>query len=882
MRGLIWTSDCKMALGMARVQCTEVARISSLTEDRMRMIVAGVASLCNLPPEKHEPIVRRLMAELGVTKDIDVTLIDKTTYVNQDDKWYTTLKEQGENKRASAYEGCLNKKGWPVNVIRQLDVSTDEIMNLLGDPRLDEFDIRGLVMGEVQSGKTANYLALCNKVADAGYRVIIVTAGIIEKLRQQTQARLEDEFTSLIQSEPIPGLTTRSSDFKSSRKDTPVSFFREDRPVLCVVKKNVKVLRHLYEWLQKDAKRGKLNYPLLFIDDEADNASINTATNGRAPTKTNEWIRKILNSFKRSSYLGVTATPFANIFIDPDATRVTSGEDLFPKSFVRRLTSPSNYCGAKEIFAPGKTYPRIVTDLELWLPNKHKKDVELSPSLPASLQRAIGYFLLTVTAMDILEQKEYPIVRHRTMLVHISRFRAVHSRLRDCIKVFLERMKVKIKNYSGHPAIANDHEEIRLLHDIWQKEHFELRAEMPSWDIFLSQYLPSSTTSITVEIINSASQPQSLDFTDAQNNVRAIVIGGNALSRGLTLEGLVVSYFKRNTLMSDTLLQMARWFGYRGSYQEYVRVWLEEEALDAFGYAMDILDELSKQFDQMAHDGLSPKEFAFKLRASPASFLPTARNKLYSTHTETLQIDVETAIAGYAFETPRIPNHPDVIEQNNVAVFDFFNAIRDYSRDTGGWTTGVCYYRAIPSEVVSNFLKQFVSGNTSYDLKLSFLKEYIETDVDVLDIMVHTKVVDDIVSRGIMNPREEIYAAPRKVLINTVSSELQISGTKLKVSSGGEMKYTLLMHDAKTIEGTADALFLKKAYAQHRNPLLIVHHIKIKEKTEQMVTEDFFALSLGFPGDRSNTKPHRFIFSKKAYEAYFLNNDLEDNDDTEE
>lgn len=871
---VVLSQQGKCVLDMARAFCAN--QPSPLTEASLRATVETLGNSFNLEHEKYEFIVRSLIAELGVTKELDVTLINKPTYGGQDPLWYTKFKKSTETPRANAYLGRLGRKAWSPNVIRQLDVSTDEIMNLLGDPRREAFDIRGLVMGEVQSGKTANYLALCNKSADAGYRVIIVTAGIIEKLRQQTQARLEDEFTTLIKDAQVPGLTTKECDFNNARTDTPVSFFRQDRPVLCVVKKNVTVLRHLYRWLQKDEKAEKLDYPLLFIDDEADNASINTASEEQAPTKTNAWIRKILNSFKRSSYLGITATPFANIFIDLESASSVHGEDLFPKSFVRRLTSPSNYCGAKEIFAPGNIYQKEISDLEPWLPSKHKKYANLTPQLPLSLKSAIGYFLLATAAMDILERRGYPITRHRTMLVHISRFVDIHTKLRVFINAFLEQIKVKVRNYATLTVAEADlHEEIRLLHDIWDGEQFEKRAEMPSWQEFFSKELLPAITPITVEVVNSKGNADTLNFIGAES-VRAIVIGGNALSRGLTLEGLVVSYFKRNTMMSDTLLQMARWFGYRNSYQEYVRLWLEEDALDAFGYAMDVLDELSCQFDQMAQDGLTPNDFAFKLRTSPAALLPTARNKLRHTHTATLE--VEMAIAGYTFETPRLPNDSILLTQNTEAVKRLFANIQSLSRDNGEWDRAnnkVCYYRNVDAKIIGDFLEHFNTGKVSYYLTIEHLKEYITSESKCLDVMVRTGTKDCVVT-GIQAPCADIYGSRRKVALNAYSNELQISGTKLKVASGGEMKYLLSKQDAELIASNTDVPYLEKAYEQQKNPLIIIHRIEASENVAGMKTNEFFALSIGIPGVRKGNNVHRFILSKTAYKEYFSESDEEE------
>lgn len=350
---------------------------SNLTAEQVK---ADIESLINamhftdISTGECQFLARKIISLLGVTKGEDECLASHEEYGPHSPTWFTDIKDK-HDEWYSAYEGKLYAKNWSGNVIQKLRESSDAIMNYLGNPNEPHFNVRGLVMGDIQSGKTANFIALCNKAADAGYRVIIVTAGIIEKLRQQTQARLESEFVNLLNSKIVSTLTGTKYDFKKEQGKNPVSVFRNDVPVLCVIKKNVSVLQHLYEWLKKGKKgNDTLPWPLLFIDDEADNASINTKklSEEANPTKTNEFIRKILKLFAKSSYIGVTATPFANVFIDPESDDIAIAGDLFPKSFVYRLTTPSNYFGTSTVFAEGSPYIREPADLEYWLPVHHK------------------------------------------------------------------------------------------------------------------------------------------------------------------------------------------------------------------------------------------------------------------------------------------------------------------------------------------------------------------------------------------------------------------------------------------------------------------------------------------------------------------------------
>ena len=623
------------ALYFLNIKYSELGEDASLTEEQIVSDVQQAAAtpfIGKFSEEEQAHVVRKLIALVGVVKTEDECIVNTSEYSQQDPNWFSKLKES-HNEWFTAYRTKLYQKEWSPNVIRELDKSSDAIMNFLGDPQSQQFNVRGLVMGDIQSGKTANFIALCNKAADAGYRVIIVTAGIIEKLRRQTQSRLEREFISLLPVKQVVKLTGTTYDFRKEQGENPLHVFRNDVPVLCVVKKNVSVLQHLYKWLQKGVKKysesGEISlpWPLLFIDDEADNASINTKelTEEANPTRTNELIRKILKSFTRSSYVGITATPFANVFIDPDTEDKVVADDLFPKSFVYRLTTPSNYFGARTLFEEGSPYLRIIDDIEFWLPASHKKENFPSEELPASLKTAIGYFLLVNGVMDVMGENGEKI-DHRSMMIHISRFVAIQNRITTYVDDYVKRLIARISNYCGDPTKAEKISEVRELHSIWSDFQLSRQCDGMRWNRFLKEYLLPAIKTLEVVSVNSGKTIKSLDYTESEK--RVIVVGGNALSRGLTLEGLVVSYFRRNTMMSDTLLQMGRWCGYRGSWQSLVRVWMPQGAVDNFGYSSDISDELSEVFHQIVEQGGSPKDFAFKIRKCPGAMLPTARNKM--------------------------------------------------------------------------------------------------------------------------------------------------------------------------------------------------------------------------------------------------------------
>lgn len=860
---------------------------TSVQENEMRSDLANLVSCFahdEISAEEQNLILRKLIYSVGVFKPMDEAIVDESMYANQKPDWFTRIKDE-HNSWFNAYKARLCQKEWSPNVIRELDRSSDAIMNYLGNPKSKEFNIRGLIMGDIQSGKTANFIALCNKAADAGYRVIIVTAGIIEKLRQQTQSRLEKEFINLIAGKPIVTLTGLTYDFKKEQGKNPVHVFRDDVPVLCVVKKNVKVLQYLCKWLQKGVAANSesgdvlLPWPLLFIDDEADNASINTRelSEETNPTRTNELIRRILKSFTRSSYVGITATPFANVFIDPNTESKVVADDLFPRSFVYRLTTPSNYFGAERLFASGSPYLKLIDDIELWLPASHKKEGYPSDSLPLSLRTAIGYFLLVNGVMDVMG-KSGDVVGHRTMMIHISRFIPIQDRLVEIVEAYVKRLTVRISNYCCSPTKAESIEELRFLHGIWDDFGLSLHCNSLSWGEFLSQYLHNAVKMVETVVVNSGRSATALDYENSDK--RVIVIGGNALSRGLTLEGLVVSYFRRNTMMSDTLLQMGRWCGYRDSYLPLVRVWMPEHALDDFGYASDISEDISSMFHQIVEQKGTPKEFAFRIRKSPGAMLPTARNKMRSA----TRVNFPVVLAGHAIETPRMQNDATLIEENNKAVVDFMLENLPLLEDVGDWKN-MKFFRRVKVASISRMLSRFKAGMMSYGFTIPQIEDYISkmhTDWDVAVACAEGENAFD--AKGKLP--FSIKKSARKFGVTSGGREIIISGTKLKVTSGGVMGYILTSDERKraiekyrSVHGNErreppDSLYLHEAKCLGKRPLLVLQYVTMSSLCGDSIGEpnakEFFAFSFGFPGSKNDQQEEAFYFTRRAYEEMVL------------
>lgn len=888
----------KMILDMMLVKYAHSSDVNaSVSEDEMRVELSKLISYFareEISAEEQNFILRKLIYSVGVFKPMDESIVDESAYECQSPDWFTHIKDDN-NSRFNAYKARLCNKGWSPNVIRELDRSSDAIMNYLGNPKSKEFNIRGLIMGDIQSGKTANFIALCNKAADAGYRVIIVTAGIIEKLRRQTQGRLEKEFINLIAGKPVVTLTGTTYDFKQAQGKNPVHVFRDDVPVLCVVKKNVKVLQYLYKWLQQGVAANSENgdvllpWPLLFIDDEADNASINTKdlSDEADPTKTNELIRRILKSFTRSSYVGITATPFANVFIDPDTESKVVADDLFPRNFVYRLTTPSNYFGAERLFAPGSPYLKLIDDIEFWLPASHKREEYPSGSLPLSLRTAIGYFLLVNGVMDVMGETG-DTIGHRSMLIHISRFIPIHNRLADIVEAYVKRLTTRISNYGFSPDKAKNIEELRFLHGIWDDFGLAEYCDSISWYDFLSRYLYNAVRMVETVVVNSKRTATALDYENSDK--RVIVIGGNALSRGLTLEGLVVSYFRRNTTMSDTLLQMGRWCGYRDSYLPLVRVWMPGHALDDFGYASDISEDISNMFHQIVEQKGTPKDFAFRIRKSPGAMLPTARNKMRSA----TRVNFPVVLAGHAIETPRMRNDASIIAENNEAVVDFILENGSLLESVGDWPN-MRFFRGVNVASISRMLLRFKAGMMSYGFMIPQIEDYISKMRTDWDVAVACAEGENAFDAGGKLPFP-IKKSSRKLAVTSGGREIIVSGTKLKVTPGGVMGYILTLDERqkaaarfRSMHGNErreppDSLYLQEAKLLGKRPLLVLQYVTMsslcKESVVEPVAKEFFAFSFGFPGSKDDQQEEEFYFTRRAYEEVslqdYFNSETED------
>ena len=617
-------------------------------------------------------VIEEVQARIDTRMDEGISLVDSSA--EHDAEW--ALKRGIEWIYFDGYKRFLGEKtGWHANLVTQLEIVVEKIVGHLQDPISEGAWRRcGLVIGHVQSGKTANYTGVIAMAADAGYKFIIVIAGIHNNLRQQTQERIEEGFVGrssdirhrgepvgvgdLNPEHPSPiTLTTTRDDFnrRTATLGGGLNDFR--KPVILVIKKNVSTLTSLHKWLVTQNARDKMSdVPVLVIDDEADHASVNTNEPDTDPTRTNQLIRDILNLFPKSCYVGYTATPFANIFISPEVE-----EDLFPKDFIYCLDAPSEYFGPDKVFLDDENdglHLDYIEDGEDYIPLPHKKDYRVS-ALPPSLCGAIDRFMI-IRAIRNLRGHQH---RHCSMIVHVSRFMNIQSQVKTLIYAYTKRLHDSVQaNYAMPDNIAEQNDLISGLKRIYDKYYANKGY---SWEE-IKKNLNKASESVRIFLINSQSE-ETLNYRKHEqdgNSLTAIAVGGISLSRGLTIEGLCMSYMYRNTRQYDTLMQMGRWFGYRTGYEDLCTVYLSRDSINWYTHIAKASEELRQQIRIMRSAQRSPKDFGLYVRAHPDRLLITSANKMRSGERRKIKIN----LGGRLVESYLLPTDMQVNQENEELI----------------------------------------------------------------------------------------------------------------------------------------------------------------------------------------------------------------------
>lgn len=613
----------------------------------------------------------------------------------------------------------LDVKKWHPDNVKSVDQASTRVVSLLDFPGQPRFSTRGLVLGYVQSGKTANFTAVVSKAGDAGYRVFIILSGLTNSLRNQTQERLHTDLVNL-QQEQWMTWTTADGDIGDLPFNINAMLGQHSaHKHLAVVKKNSSRLRRLLLLLRDASDPIKSNCPVLVIDDECDQASVNAAKAlNDDPTAINALMREILAVFPKVGYIGYTATPYANVLIDP-----TNDDDLYPRDFIVDLPLPDDYFGPEGLFGRGvldgeseESVDQVGLDMintipeeecELLRPASRTARHDFLPTITPSLRKAIQYFWMATAARRCRGHHS----KHSSMLVHTTVYSEPHRAFIGPLEAFRDQLKRDL-------AVSSD-ERIAELEGIWSDESDRISAERfglePVSFCDLFEYLSEVVEATDFPVENSISDNR-LDYSEPGRIY--VVIGGNVLARGLTIEGLVVSYFLRTSSAYDSLMQMGRWFGYRPGYADLPRVWMTEEMQRYFHDLATVEEEIRNDIRRYERENITPREFAVRIRTHP-QLAVTARNKMHAA------ISVMQSFSGRCVWTLRF-RHLDEpwLQANLTAGQQLLTAAceqgRLVRRDLERWLI-----KDVPVGLVTRFLENYKVDESSPNMAPASLIEYI-------------------------------------------------------------------------------------------------------------------------------------------------------------
>jgi hypothetical protein len=844
-----------------------LAKGANPTPERIRELIGQFRVIFSVTDDEAERLARLFEARHSISMTIGSVLTARDY-----EPWLAAARAGIEPYYWDRYKKLLSEKHFSKQVISTIDEVTDRVLGLLENPKKEaHWDRRGMVVGHVQSGKTANYTGLICKAADAGYKLVVVIAGVHNNLRNQTQIRIDegligrdsarllsragDKFIGVGRIDATRRPVTFTNSHRDFNKQTasnvgmPIQNLNE--PAVFVIKKNSNTLANLLEWLKEHSAKGgakTIDAPMLLIDDEADNASINIRHGQGAASGINSQIRQLLQMFSRSCYVGYTATPFANIFIDPDTDDEMMGHDLFPRDFIVSLDPPSNYFGPSKLFlnhsdgTAERGLIRYIEDNEAWLPSKHTITAKID-SLPDSLVQALLTFILA-RAIRLARGHDH---EHCSMLVNATRFTNVQGQIRNELHTRLDVIQACVRLNGALPTVdALRDPEIKALHDVWKQEFSDAGF---AWSEVQHQLHPAASPIRVVEV--NSSSPGTLNYKDHEKTgLNVIAVGGFSLSRGLTLEGLMVSYFMRNSMMYDTLMQMGRWFGYRPEYEDLCRIWMPEEAEGWYAHIADSIEMLRAELRSMEAAGATPSEFGLKVRSHPDSLIVTARNKMGSGQ----PVTVSVGLGNNFIETAILKRDRISLDANRQAARALAAELAQHDRGTSGAVAvpGGWLLRDVPVDPILNFVGSFNNHPGSMLTDPGPVRLYIEdrrdselAKWDILFASVSRQSGDDVLVDNSLGLT--IRCQRREAGSKSDKTTLRISN-KQRVASRGVERTGLTPDQVSFAEETYRADATSEASAPNypdriyrsvrEKPLLIIHLLKIAPDPQRATPPD--------------------------------------------
>lgn len=946
----------------------QILALPERTSDGIRQIIDRMRQV---PPfdavssGDAESLARRIEERHGIKMGVGAVVKDTTDFV----PWLHERKAEPSYDPYywKRYNKLLRQKRLPADVITGTDTVTDKILACMGDPKAQgAWSRKGMVVGHVQSGKTQNYTGLICKAADAGYKLIVVIAGIHNNLRNQTQVRIDEGFVGRASDEIERGnarpqrqvgvglfdaahepvsITSRTQDFNRSTVPNHGNLNSYKVPLVLVIKKENNTLTNLIDWLTayntkatQDGGTGLVDQPMLLIDDEADNASIDInfrqkrkckakvkcaaeapcARSGKCERSTiNGHIRDLLALFRRSTYVGYTATPFANIFIDPDIEEENETEDLFPRHFIIGLDAPTNYFGARSVFIDGipededavekPAHVRYITDNEETLPVKHPIDFDLD-ELPESLIDALRSFLIARAIRNLRGQQK----QHASMLVNASRFTGIQKLLRNRLHQQLEIIEdaLRADGSLGDDALRNA--EIAELRNCWEQEFSDAGHD---WPEVLEALLPVAASMRIVTVNKDSSD--SLDYENGGEGQTVIAVGGLSLSRGLTLEGLTVSYFLRNSMMYDTLMQMGRWFGYRTGYEDLCRIWMPKGAASWYAHIAEATEELHDSLKDMQRNNATPAQFGLAVQSHPSTLMVTARNKMGSG-----QKTVRIGLSNSFIETARLSARNEDIEANRMARDTFLAALEGAGEKPGDeiHVSDGHLIRGVDVSIIDEFLGGFRNEPGALLTETAPVRKYIrnrrDDELKEWDVLIAGtgSSRDEAAPRNVgeVRPVRRSIAGtstdPVKVAVENAklrerlqSNLLSIGGDKVRLSSRGIEKVGRTKDEAQKAEEKYQSAEDTKPsasgnwnypdwiYRRHRGrPLLILYTIQIKTDNiegdilDHIPSEPVVGWAISFPASNHPEKTTEYVINRTAQLALLGSTDPDDGDEEDQ
>ena len=699
------------------------ARLASAADvdDAARLVRLDLEPLMgSFSSENEEDFAAAIDSVRASIRPIEILRVNSMFRVRQ--QWYHGPAE-GDRHWPALRSYLVDSKGWsPETVDERIGAASNEIVSLLNNPGTESFACRGLVIGHVQSGKTANMTAVMAKAVDAGYNLVIILAGLTNKLRKQTQGRMQKDLVDRLR-DRWQLLTTQ--DEQGDFRMPPNGGFLAPAAgtvQLAVVKKNVAPLGQLLATLDRTLPAVLRRLRVLIIDDECDQASVNTASGEYDMTRINENIRLILKKLPANSYVGYTATPFANVLTNPFPAGGGELDELYPKDFITALPTPDGYFGTETLFgtppvdadAPrleeeGLDMIRDIPDQDKLLlqpPSRAEKDA-FQPRMSASLENAVLYFLASCAARRFRGQSD----SHMSMLIHTSAYVIMHDRLATLVKAWLEVVEAQLVDPAS--VLAQ-----RML-ALWQSEQLRIQEGVCAQPrVTVEQLMPFMAEvleALEVPVENGVSDDR-IDYDGPPKTY--IVVGGSILARGLTIEGLCVSYFLRTSSQYDTLLQMGRWFGYRPDYEDMPRIWMTEALSTAFRSLALIEEEIRTDVAEYSIRHSTPMEFAVRVRSIPGMAI-TAASKMRSA------VLTDVSYAGKHVQTIRF-DHRDtgIVQANWRAAAHLMTQATDLGLRSPDASTVL--FVGVPGRLIVQFLRAFSVQASHRELSAGFLLGYLD------------------------------------------------------------------------------------------------------------------------------------------------------------